>query len=68
LKNEFIRKRPFCTKADSVYIDLSELPGAENREISEGIVLDYDVHGHWIRIDIDNATARVKLERLIVGN
>jgi len=32
------------------------------------MVLGYDVHGNWIPIDIDNASARVKLERLILGN
>ena len=27
---------------DSLYIDLSERPGVESREITEGVVLEYD--------------------------
>ena len=40
---------------DSLYIDLAEQPSAESREISEGIVLDYDASGKRVGIDIDNA-------------
>ena len=29
-------------ETDSLYIDLSEQPSVESREISEGVVLDYD--------------------------
>lgn len=52
---------------DSLYIDLSEQPGVESREISEGVVLDYDVHGHIVGIDIDNASNKVELHKLIVS-
>ena len=41
---------------DSLYIDLSEQPSVESREISEGVVLDYDASGHLVGIDIDNAS------------
>ncbi len=30
---------------DSLYIDLSEQTSVESREISEGVVLDYDAQG-----------------------
>ena len=32
---------------DSLYIDLSEQPSVESREISDGVVLDYDAQGRW---------------------
>ena len=51
---------------DSLYIDLSEQPSAESREISEGVVLDYDATGVLVGIDIDNASRKVELERLIL--
>jgi uncharacterized protein YuzE len=51
---------------DSLYIDLAELPSAESREISEGIVLDYDASGNLVGIDIDNASRKVQLQRLVV--
>ena len=52
---------------DSLYIDLSEQPSAESREISEGVVLDYDQDGNLVGIDIDNASAKVQLRTLIVS-
>lgn len=49
---------------DSLYIDLAEQPSVESREISEGIVLDYDAVGNHIAIDIDNASRKVRLQHL----
>lgn len=48
----------------SLYFDLSEHPGIESREVSEGIVLDYDAEGHLAGIDIDNASRKVELTKL----
>lgn len=53
---------------DSLYIDLSESTSEESREVSEGIVLDYDASGNLVGIDIDNASSKVALERLSVSN
>ena len=52
---------------DSLYIDLSEQPSVESREISEGIVLDYDAAGNLVGIDIDNASRKVDLKKLTVN-
>jgi uncharacterized protein YuzE len=52
---------------DSLYIDLSERLSAESREISEGIVLDYDKDGQLVGIDIDNASKKVELKKLILS-
>jgi uncharacterized protein YuzE len=52
---------------DSLYIDLSEQPSAESREISEGVVLDYDAAGNLVGIDIDNASTKVDLHRFVVS-
>lgn len=52
---------------DSLYIDLSEQPSAESREISEGVVLDYDASGNLVGIDIDNASTKVELHRFVVS-
>jgi uncharacterized protein YuzE len=52
---------------DSLYIDLSEQPSAESREISEGVVLDYDASGRLVGIDIDHASRTVELQRFIVS-
>ena len=39
----------------------------ESREISEGIVLDYDSEGNLVGIDIDNASVKVDLHKLTVS-
>jgi uncharacterized protein YuzE len=52
---------------DSLYIDLSERPSVESREIADGIVLDYDAAGHLVGIDIDNASQKVELKQLTLS-
>jgi uncharacterized protein YuzE len=52
---------------DSLYIDLSEQTSVESREISDGLVLDYDAAGTLVGIDIDNASQKVALQRLVVS-
>ena len=52
---------------DSLYIDLSERPSVEIREISEGVVLDYDAKGNLVGIDIDNASRKVELKELLLS-
>ena len=52
---------------DSLYIDLSERPSAESREISQGVVLDYDSAGNLVGIDIDNPSQKVDLKKLTLN-
>lgn len=60
-------KLNYYAETDSLYIALSEQPSTGSREISEGIVLDYDALGNLVGIDIDNASQKVDLGRLIVS-
>ena len=60
-------KLNYHPETDSLYIDLSEKPSTESREISEGIVLDYDASGNLVGIDIDNASRKVQLKQLILS-
>lgn len=53
---------------DSLYIDLSESPSVDSKEVSDGVVLDYDAQGHLVGIDIDNAKTKVALEKLTVSS
>ena len=61
-------KLKYYTDTDSLYIDLSGNLSSESREVSEGIVLDYDDKGNLVGIDIDNATAKVALEKLVISS
>jgi uncharacterized protein YuzE len=60
-------KLNYYPETDSLYIDLSEKTSVESKEISEGIVLDYDVNGTLVGIDIDNASKKVQLKELILS-
>ena len=60
-------KLNYYPDTDSLYIDLSEQTSVESREISEGIVLDYDAVGKLVGIDIDNASEKVELQKLTVS-
>ena len=52
---------------------LSGSPGArpglqsKGREITEGVVLDYDAEGNLVGIDIDNASQKVDLKKLTLN-
>ncbi len=59
-------KLNYYAETDSLYIDLSELPSASSKEISEGVVLDYDAKGNLVGIDIDNASSKVELKQLVL--
>ena len=61
-------KLKYYKDTDSLYIDLSASTSTESREVSEGIVLDYDEKGNLVGIDIDNAISKVALEKLVVSS
>ena len=60
-------KLSYYPDTDSLYIDLSETPSVESREISEGVALDYDEAGNVVGIDIDNASQKVALKELTLS-
>ena len=60
-------KITYYPDTDSLYIDLSEQPSTESREISEGVVIDYDAQGRLVGIDIDNASKKVELTELTLS-
>lgn len=60
-------KLNYYPETDSLYIDLSEKKSTDSKEISEGVVLDYDADGNLVGIDIDNASKKVQLKELILS-
>jgi len=61
-------KLNYYPDTDSLYIDLSSKPSAESREVSEGIVLDYDADGNLVGIDIDNASRKLDLSEVVTSH
>ncbi|MFH1452786.1 MAG: DUF2283 domain-containing protein [Armatimonadota bacterium] len=54
----------YYPETDSLYIDLSEKESVDSKEVSPGIILDFDSEGHLAGIDIDNASKILELRKL----
>jgi uncharacterized protein YuzE len=57
-------KLAYFAETDSLYIELADHVSTESREVSEGVVLDYDAAGNLVGIDIDNASTKVDMGSL----
>jgi uncharacterized protein YuzE len=53
---------------DSLYIDLSSKKSVDSKEISEGVVLDYDASGKVAGIDIDHASKILDLAEMVMNH
>ena len=60
-------KIAYYPETDSMYIDLSSRESAESKEISLGIILDYESEGNLTGIDIDNASNKLDLQELVLS-
>ena len=52
-------------ETDSLYIHLNEKPGADAEEVADGVVLDFADDGTLIGIDIQHASERTDVARMI---
>ena len=53
----------YYKETDSLYIELSDKPGKDVREVVPGVVLDFDAKGKLVGIDIDRASKVVNLSK-----
>ncbi len=58
----------YYPETDSLYIDLSHKPSVESREVSEGVVLDYDASGNLVGVDIDHASTKMDIREVVLGH
>jgi len=56
----------YYPRTDSLYIDLSSKSSVDSREVSDGIVLDYDADGDLVGIDIDHASQKLEIKEIIL--
>lgn len=49
---------------DSLYIDLADRAGVDSREVATDVVIDLDVEGRVVGIEIHHASNLVDLSRL----
>jgi len=57
-------KLHYYPETDSLYIALTDRPGAEVGQIGDGVVVDIDDDGNPVGIDIDGASRRLDLSTL----
>ena len=57
-------KLHYYPETDSLYIELKPEPGAEGREVVEGLNVDIDTSGNVVGFDIDHASERLDLSTL----
>lgn len=57
----------YYPETDSLYIDLSHKTSVESREVSEGVVLDYDESGNLVGLDIDHASTKLDIREITLG-
>ena len=54
----------YYPETDSLYISLSDNSSVDSQEIIPNIVLDFDIEGKLVGIDIDQASQTVDLSKL----
>ena len=57
-------KLHYYPETDSLYIDLAARVSADSREISDGLVVDYDDEGRIVGLDIQHASEQLDLGTL----
>ena len=57
-------KLHYYPETDSLYIELSEKPGVEIREVSDGVNVDIDARGNLVGFDVDSASNQLDLSSL----
>jgi len=57
-------KLHYYPETDSLYIDLNSKPGADSREIVDGLVADLDSDGNVVGLDIQHASEKLDLHTL----
>ena len=57
-------KLHYYPETDSLYIELKSVPGTETREITEGLLVDFDANGNVVGLDIDRASRKLDLSKV----
>jgi uncharacterized protein YuzE len=57
-------KLHYYPETDNLYIELKSEPGAETREIVDGLLVDFDAKGDVVGLDIDHASRKLDLSKI----
>jgi uncharacterized protein YuzE len=54
----------YYPETDSLYIELSDQPSIESREIKSGVILDFSEEGYLVGLDLDHASRFINLSKV----
>ena len=57
-------KLHYYPETDSLYVEFKTVPGAETREVTDGLNADLDADGQVVGFDVDHASKRLDLSTL----
>ena len=57
-------KLHYYPDTDSLYIELNTKPSVDSKEVSDGLVIDLDLAGNIVGIDIQHASKKLELDTL----
>lgn len=57
-------KLNYYAETDSLYIDFKNKTSVDSKEVSDGLVLDFDESGKIIGLDISNASKIIDLDKV----
>lgn len=57
-------KLHYYPETDSLYIELKAAPGAEAREVVDGLIVDLDENGDVVGFDIEHASQKLDLSKV----
>jgi len=60
-------KLEYFADTDSLSVTFRDQPSVDSTELSAGVVADYDAEGRVVGIDIDNASRKVDLTRVVLN-
>jgi len=60
-------KLEYFADTDSLSITFRDQPSVDSKELSAGVVIDYDAAGRVVGIDIDNASHKGDLTRVVLN-
>ncbi len=60
-------KIDYFPDTDTLYIGLADRPSVDSEEVAEGVVLDFDAESRLVGIEIEGASQKVDLQRLLLA-
>jgi uncharacterized protein YuzE len=61
-------KLSYDQQTDSLYIHLADRPSVDSDEVANGVVLDFDVNGALVGVDVQHASSRADIATLDLTN